>query len=369
MVSQEELDSTAALADDPLFVLLDEDEFVPRPPRPAVAEAPLPELPDGVEPEPEDLSEAERLQEVEDLIDREIGAEILEEHRRAAFLRIAKLSALAVALALPVPLVLGWPYYSLALVDRPLHRFHAVLRPSGALGLPMGVVGTLLILASLTYVLRKTLVARLGATSLQGWMRFHIVTGILGPCFILFHSSFLPYSALGLLAFGAMTIVVASGIAGRYLLAFLPRAVDGGDIELDAMPRRLQVYRSKLVALGLDPQLLGDPGELKAGKKRPWLLPSLARVFHGDRRSREELRRLKAAVDTHGGLGEEARVVLILIRRFCRERQFFVRYYELRKIVGAWRFLHQWFAIVLIAGAAFHILVALRFGNLPGIGP
>ena len=41
-------------------------------------------------------------------------------------------------------------------------------------------------------------------------MGFHTLAGLTGAALILFHANFIPYSALGLLAFSAMLIVVGN---------------------------------------------------------------------------------------------------------------------------------------------------------------
>ena len=56
--------------------------------------------------------------------------------------------------------------------------------------------------------------------------------------------------------------------------------------------------------------------------------------------------------------------ILPLARRFCRDRQWLARYAELRSLMGAWRFLHRWLAILMFILAIFHITLAVRFGDL-----
>ena len=199
-------------------------------------------------------------------------------------------------------------------------------------------------------------------------MRFHIVTGLLGPAFVLLHSGFAPYSSLGLISMMAMMIVVASGVAGRYLLTYMPASADGGELGRDVVQRRLEIYRAKLISMGLSSELLGENEEANKKKRRPMLITALLRVVMGDRENRQEVARLTEAVQKQGDLGEEAGLLLILVRRLCRERQLLVRYHELRRIIGTWRFLHRWFAIVLFLGALYHIIVAVRFGDLWVLG-
>ena len=41
-----------------------------------------------------------------------------------------------------------------------------------------------------------------------------------------------------------------------------------------------------------------------------------------------------------------------------------VRYEELRKLMGAWRFLHRWLAIVMLILVVFHVAIGVNFGEL-----
>lgn len=318
--------------------------------------APIRRLPPSSEPSPES-----RLHEAEAAIDRELEDELSyeaqERARRVSALRVCQAVALVGAVALLVLLVIGWPYYALSHGQRPFHRFHEHLRPTGILGLPLGILGTVLIGASLAYPVRKRIARRGRAwTTVRSWMRLHVLMGLLGPALIAFHSGFAVTSALGFVSFAALVVVVLSGLTGRYLLVNL-RAVESGDIDRESLRQRLDVYQRKLIELGLSPELLAEPEP--AGLKE-----GLKRVLVGDGESRAELRRLKQAVRTQGDLGHEARLILVLARRLCRERQLLVRTSEIRHLVGAWRFLHRWLTVVLVCGASFHIAVAVRFGEL-----
>ena len=191
-------------------------------------------------------------------------------------------------------------------------------------------------------------------------MGFHVLMGLMGPALVVFHSNFVPTSAIGALALGSMLVVVTSGVMGRYLLAFVPQAVGGSEVDLDELRRRLVVYRRKLAHLGIDPHLLG----LEPSERRRLPFQGLIALAYGDREARQEFQRLEEAVKSRAGPGIQTRTILVLARRPMQERQWYVRYRELRRLVGAWRHLHRWLAIVLFGAAALHIAVALRFGGL-----
>jgi hypothetical protein len=156
---------------------------------------------------------------------------------------------------------------------------------------------------------------------------------------------------------------VASGIVGRYIAVYFPRSLEGREFKFEEVRGRLVVYRKKLAELGVDPGLLRIDA-LGSKQRSPWLLTSIARVIYGDWESRQEFRRLKEIIGSRADLRVQTELILFLIRRLCRERQWLVRYGEFRRLVGAWRFLHRWLAIVLLVAIFFHVMVGVRFGGL-----
>lgn len=304
------------------------------------------------------------LEQVEIELDEELQ---LDEAARRQVFAMPRLCVAIVCLAvvgLSILLIAGWPYYGLAMAARPLHHFHNYLRPSGPVGLSMGIAGTCLMVVSLLYLLRKRYPSwnRLGP--LRAWMGFHIFTGLMGPALIVFHAAFIPSSALGMIAFFAMLIVVSTGLIGRYLYAYVPRSLEGRELEFEDVRRRLAVYRKKLVELGVRQSLLDlDPNQKSSGRT-PRLLAAVARVVWGDRQSRREYKRLREVVHADKELRIQTHRILLLVRKICREKQWLVRYNELHKLMGAWRFLHRWLAIILFVLIFYHVTIGVRFGDM-----
>jgi hypothetical protein len=306
-----------------------------------------------------------------DLIDGEIEFEVEEElaaggaglKRIFAMPKFCGVIAVSIVALLSVLFTIGKGYYLLPISQRPLHYLHEALRPSGVLGLTLGIGGAAFLLATLAYVIRKNLVSWARHGALRGWMGFHIFAGLMGPALVVFHAALVPYSALGSLAFFSMLIIVLSGIVGRYIYIHFPRSLEGRELEVGAIRKRLAVYRKKLVDLGIDPALLrvDEAGERRS--RSPWLIEAVIRVACGDRESRKEFQRLQEAIGSQLDLHPQFDRILLLVRKLCRERQWLVRYQEFRKLMGAWRFLHRWLAIITLMAVFFHVVIGLRFGN------
>ncbi|MHC4959590.1 MAG: hypothetical protein ACYTGN_14585 [Planctomycetota bacterium] len=273
------------------------------------------------------------------------------------------LAAGAAAVALLTTLAVSHrDYYTLPPEERPRHAEHDVLRPSGDLGLACAIVGSSLFLLNLTYLLRKRFApaGRLGG--LRTWMGFHVATGLVATALILLHSGFLLRSAPATLATGCLAVVVATGLIGRYLYGLVPRSLNGRELEREELRRRLDDHRDKLAARGLALDTLAPPrdvpGDIRGFASR------LAGVLAGNRAVRAAYRALEAQVRKDPALRPLAAELLPVARRYCRDEQWLARYADLRGLMGSWRFLHRWLAIVMLAVAAFHIAIALEFGGL-----
>jgi hypothetical protein len=254
----------------------------------------------------------------------------------------------------------NWEYFSLPAVRRPGHHAHPLLRSSGDLGLWCGVVASGLFLLNLTYLLRKRVAAIRWLGSLRSWMALHLLTGLAGCAFVLLHSAFLPRSSLGILALSSLGVVVATGLVGRYIYASVPRSLRGRELEMEELRKRLEDHRAQLEACGLS--LVGaTPEPVRSARSVP---ARFVVLLAGSRAIRREYRRLREAVLAHAELRPLAGQILPLAKKYSADRQWLTRYTELRGLMGSWRFLHRWLAILMLAVVLFHVLVALRFGDL-----
>jgi hypothetical protein len=137
--------------------------------------------------------------------------------------------AYLVAIALIVALgAYGFDYYTAGPNDRPFMAKHALLKPSGRIGLKLGMLGVGMFLIIFLYPLRKrwTWLGRIGVS--KHWLDFHIVLGLSAPFVIAMHSSFKFHGFAGI-AFWIMLAVSVSGIVGRYLYGQIPRRVNAAE--------------------------------------------------------------------------------------------------------------------------------------------
>ncbi len=97
-------------------------------------------------------------------------------------------------------------------------------------GLGLGILGfILMLLTEILYSLRKrSRLARWGRMS--DWLKFHIVTGLVGPYMVLLHTSW-KFNGLAGVVLLFTVVIVISGFIGRYIYTRIPRTADGAEIE------------------------------------------------------------------------------------------------------------------------------------------
>lgn len=165
--------------------------------------------------------------------------------RATWFIAISVLTTLA---------IYGYSYYMLGMEDRPLSTLHLDLRPSGRIGLRLGMLGFAMYCVLFIYPLRKRWrwLGSIGKT--RHWLDFHVLVGICAPILITFHASF-KFQGLAGVAYWIMIIVALSGFIGRYIYAQIPRSLNADQLtaneletqgqELAAQIARQDVFRAE----------------------------------------------------------------------------------------------------------------------------
>lgn len=291
-------------------------------------------------------------------------------HRRRVIATALLLGVVIVALS-----VYGFDYYRLGPSERPYSPKHDVLRPSGHIGLNIGIAGVVMFCILFLYALRKqsSRLRRIGNS--QHWLDFHVVMGIAAPIFILFHSAF-KFRGLAGFAFWTMIAVALSGVAGRYLYNQLPRQVlAAGSSFKDAREVQMQL------AWGLASQRMISVADLQPILSLPSLdqvlqLPLLKSLFYMvglDMEQRIYVARLRRRfmfagekLSTIGGLlrGSNAEVeqIIDLARdqaRFSKRVLFFSRAQELFRY---WHVIHKPFSYAFAVLVFVHVLIVMLLG-------
>ncbi len=225
-------------------------------------------------------------------------------------------------------LIYGGDYYLLGEAERPFSPKHLVLRPSGSIGLWLGVLGTVMFFIIFLYPIRKKWdwLRRQGNT--RHWLDFHVLLGLSAPFVIALHASF-KFRGVAGMAFWIMSAVALSGVIGRYLYSQIPRSLNAAELSLLEVREEQAQLTQQLTAQRLVPPsalapLFHLPAEgTVAAQSMPVALVSMffvdvMRFFH-IARLRLRVLNFWACLATLGGLltsrNEELERVISVARR------------------------------------------------------
>jgi hypothetical protein len=256
----------------------------------------------------------------------------------------------------------GWEYYRAPLGTRGYLPAHALLRPSGAVGLALGVGGVAAMLSTIPYVLRKRWkrLSRLGA--LKNWLEMHIFFGVVGPVLITFHTSF-KFNGLISVGYWLMMTVWASGFVGRYLYVRIPKTMRGVELSRREVEDRLEALREQLrsapIADAARRHVNAFDASIDAYNQRAHGTMDL---FFGEARERLRLfvlgRRLKAA----GIDAETLRDYIVLVGERSTLARRALHLQRTHRLFEAWHIFHRPLVSAMFLIVGVHVAVALYLG-------
>jgi hypothetical protein len=287
---------------------------------------------------------------------------------RGPRLRAAVLSSLYIIsfLVLAWFLVLGFDYYTTPYSDRPHFPEYRQLRPAGTKGLAFGYVGSAMMILMLVYTLRKRTRLLGRSISLRTLLDIHIYFGVIGPMFIVLHTSF-KVQGLVAVSFWAMVVVALSGYFGRYLYSHIPRNIQGNELSLQEIQHGIaelaERLRNRFRLSDDDVRKLDSLLESSAPDEEHGALASLFALAAGDLMrpliKRNMRRRVREVIPLpHHQMRE---FVKLLFERALLTRRIAVLG-QAQRVFHYWHVVHKPFAIIMYAVMGIHIAVALATG-------
>jgi hypothetical protein len=252
---------------------------------------------------------------------------------------------------------------------------HALLKPSGRIGIKLGMLGVGMFLVIFLYPLRKrwTWFGRQGIS--RHWLDFHVLLGLSAPFVIALHSSFKFHGFAGI-AFWIMLAVSLSGIVGRYLYSQIPRRVNAAEFsrkELQELQDKMaqQLAGQKFLreadvrsALRLPSQETVDRLPVPAALVYMFVLDLLrpfriAHLRNGALRGSEHLTTLAGLLPTSHRELERAIAVAREEAALSKRILFLSR---TQQVFHLWHVAHKPFSYTFAVLALFHIGVVLMMG-------
>jgi hypothetical protein len=222
----------------------------------------------------------------------------------------------------------------------------------------------MMLVGVILYSTRKRVSWLASAGGLGNWLQFHIFLCTLGPFLVLLHTTF-KFGGIVSIAFWSMTIVVASGVFGRYVFARIPKAMDGRFRDLREIGEQARILEQEIRAAHVVPE-----GQLETVLAGPSLrdprgtIDALWLAARGDLATRLHLARSRRSLTRARVAPEVRRRTLGLLRtRLALEQQRRLLF-PFQRLFSYWHILHLPLAIVLLIVTIVHVTVAFLFGYL-----
>ncbi len=300
--------------------------------------------------------------------DPELRPQALPDADRGTGLLVALSATLLGLLVLLLVRFVNADYYGLAPALRPGSTQHDLLRPQGSVGLSAGLVAVALLLVNLAYLARRAPgIGRRLPGSLKNWMSLHVATGLASCLLAMLHSGFHLRQGAGGHALLAMVVVVVAGVVGRWFYAFVPRAQNGRQQDLEELQTQVAAIASEWDEHGRGfggrvRQRVDDLADrAQLGRS---LVARIGGLLHGQWRLRRELDRLRQEGRAEGIPLAEVRHVLSLAERSYRLALQLVHFEEVRGLMSTWRYMHRWLALLLTLLVIVHVVAAVRYGGV-----
>jgi len=269
----------------------------------------------------------------------------------------------------------GYSFYSLPQMERVHSEAYDVYRPSGSVGLKLGITGGVLFLLIYLYPIRKRVprLRKIGNT--KHWLDFHIVMGLAAPVLISFHSTF-KFHGLAGIAFWIMWAVAVSGVIGKYLYSKVPRLVGAAEADIQDVERERgriarELHEQKLFSEAELDRLAALPPEGEvAGMSVTQALAAMIRLDAVRQRRVMALRRrhMNSAVVllSLGGLlpfgNRSLESVMRLAQQQMRLSTKMLFLSKTHKLFHLWHVVHRPFSYSLAVLAVVHIVFVISIG-------
>lgn len=263
-------------------------------------------------------------------------------------------------IAVTALLIAGW-----------LIREESYLSAESGAGYYMGIIGGSLMLLLLLYPMRKKSRFMRSWGHIKHWFKAHMIMGVLGPVFILFHANFSLGSANSSMALISMSIVAASGLVGRFFYTKIHYGLYGRHANLEELKQHLNISKGKLgekLRLGeslgkalhrYENLCLKEQGVIISILRLPVvMLLSRITYFKVVLHTNKLIKRYARKKDIPGGeyrkLKKQAKQLIKLYIQNVKQISGFSAYVKLFSI---WHYLHYPLFLMLVVTGILHVIV------------
>lgn len=260
----------------------------------------------------------------------------------------------------------GYSYYATDLLERPFSESHRELKPSGAIGHGLGILGTLMMIVGVAiYMIRKRVRKFHSLGFLKHWLELHIFLCTLGPIFVLFHTAF-KFGGIVAVSFWSMVMVVLSGFIGRFIYIQIPRSIKGNELTLD----EIKSYKSGLTKTlrskyGISDETINKLDvtlNRKSGEQQK-LLESVLNSVKDYFRYPGLIRKIKSEISgVAASEKSEQKELTKLIKEHLQLEHRIGMLKNMQRLFHYWHVFHLPFAVAMFVIMVIHVGVTIAFG-------
>jgi hypothetical protein len=251
-----------------------------------------------------------------------------------------------------------------------------LITPEQGIGYFFGILGTSSLVILLTYPLRKRIPALKMIGSIKMWFRIHMILGIVGPVFILFHANFHLGSLNSNVALFSMLIVSLSGIAGRYIYSKIHHGLYGErtnliELQQDFQQRKQEMTPQFVLIPGITEELFVFAEEMLVPSTG--LTHSASRLLSAGWRARSVSGKISRmtksyleqyAAQHRWGLMRKRRMRMQMerkARRFLSQALKVADFNFYERLFSLWHILHLPLVFILVIAVIVHVVAVNRY--------
>jgi hypothetical protein len=230
--------------------------------------------------------------------------------------------------------------------------------PGSTVGYRLGLTGALMMLTLLIYPLRKHVPWLREFGRLSDWLQLHMILGICGPLFILFHSEFSIQSINAAVAMWSMVVVALSGIVGRFIYGRIHSRFNGQKLAAAALSKAIGALLVDVERGGALPQRVRDllaAFEARAAQQPDSVLRQTFRFLHIATERRRLLRVVRRELTQSVDARRRAQIEAGL-RPYLRGLQRVAQFAVYERMFALWHVLHLPLVALLVVSAIFHVI-------------
>jgi hypothetical protein len=260
--------------------------------------------------------------------------------------------------------VMGASYYFAPSTARPRHPWHSFLKPSGSVGQTAGILAFVIFVFLWLYPLRKKWRSLAWTGAIGRWLDIHVTTALGLPLLLTIHAAWRADGVIGL-GFGAMLVVCASGVIGRYLYVRIPRARSGVEMSLEELSGLRQSMLGEIAA-GLKAPIDEVSKALTMPERAPAtsVFQVLERLMLDDYRRILRTRQLSKEWGSRPGADRKA--ISNVVKLASREMALTDQSHMLeatQRVFRYWHIAHMPFALTALIAVTIHVIVVIAMGT------